>query len=168
MASLASARPLHEKFNFTVLVKGADTLHFQKASELSQEVARIDYWEGGSLIPIKQPGRVTLSDITLERGVGLDQGLHDWMNQVADVKLAGGIGAGLEVADFTREISILQLNRPKTGIIRKYKLFGVWPTNYVAGDWDNSVDEVVIETLTVTYDQYRMDNPTARRGLSGI
>jgi phage tail-like protein len=166
MASLGSARQLHEKFNFLVLVRGAEQLFFSKASELSQEVARIDYWEGGALIPIKHPGRVTLSDITLERGVGLDQSLHDWMLQVADVNLAGGIGAGQAVADFTREVSVLQRDRTKTRSLRRYKLFGVWPTNYVAGDWDNSVDEVIIETLTITYDQFQMLNPTARRGIS--
>jgi phage tail-like protein len=168
MASLGSARQLHEKFNFIVLVRGAEQLFFQKASELTQEVARIDYWEGGALIPIKHPGRVTLSDITLERGVGADQSLHDWMLQVANVNLAGGIGAGQAVADFTREFSIMQRDRTKTASLRRYKFFGAWPTRYLAGDWDNSVDEVVIESLTITFDQFRLENPTARRGISAV
>jgi phage tail-like protein len=168
MASLASARPLHEKFNFIVLIDAIENLFFSKASELSKEVARIDYWEGGAHIPIKWPGRVTFSDVTLERGVGNSRDLHDWMLQVVDDSKAGGIGAGLQPADFTRGATILQRDRTKTQTLRKYKLFGAWPTTYVAGDWDNGADEVVIETLTVTFDRYEMISPTPRRATAGI
>lgn len=168
MASLASARLLHEKFNFIVLIDAIENLFFQKASELSKEVARIDYWEGGALIPIKWPGRVTWSDVTLERGVGTSRDLHDWMLQVVDDEKAGGIGAGLQPADFTRGVTLLQRDRTKTLSLRKYKLFGSWPMTYVAGDWDNSVDEVVIETLTITFDRAQMISPTPRRLAAGI
>ena len=41
---------------------------FQKMSELSGEFADIEYFEGGALIPIKVPGRLTYADVTLERG----------------------------------------------------------------------------------------------------
>jgi hypothetical protein len=48
---------------------------FQKASELSVEVANVQYFEGGSLIPNKSPGRLTFSDVTLERGATQDRDL---------------------------------------------------------------------------------------------
>jgi len=156
MPSLAAARTLHEKFNFRVQIDGIDKLFFQKASELSQEVAQIDYYEGGALIPIKWPGRVTISDVTLDRGVGVDVDLHNWMFQVADPAKAGGIGAGLPPALYSRNISILQNDRTKTQIIRRWKLFGAWPKKYVAGEWDNTVDEVVIEMLTLAIDRFEL------------
>jgi hypothetical protein len=38
-------------------------------------VANVQYHEGGSLIPNKSPGRLTFSDVTLERGATSDQEL---------------------------------------------------------------------------------------------
>lgn len=159
MSSLASSRELHEKFNFLVRVDRTDQLFFQKCGELSQEVAKIDYYEGGALIPIKWPGRVTIADITLERGIGISVDLHRWMLEVADVAKAGGIGAGSIPADFTRNASILQRDRTKTRTLRRHNVFGAWPTKYVAGQWDNTVDEVIIEMLTITFDRFETTTP---------
>jgi len=50
---------------------------FQKASKLSVEVANVRYLEGGSLIPSKSPGRLTFSDVTLERDASQDRDLFD-------------------------------------------------------------------------------------------
>lgn len=160
MSSLASARLLNEKFNFLVTVDGMDRLFFQKCSELSRETAKIDYYEGGALIPIKWPGRVTMSDVTLERGVGTDTNFDTWARQVADPALAGGIGAGLRPDGFTRNMTVLNRDRTKLSTIRKYVLYGVWPTKYIAGEWDNTVDEVVIESLTLTFDRWELITPT--------
>ncbi len=46
---------------------GVGSAGFAKCSELSAEVAKVEYHEGGSLIPFKSPGRLTFSDVTLER-----------------------------------------------------------------------------------------------------
>ncbi|HBQ18605.1 MAG TPA: phage tail protein, partial [Myxococcales bacterium] len=35
-----------------------------------------------------------------------------------------------------------------------------WPVKFVAGEWDNDSDEVVIESVTLTYDWF--DTPTPR------
>ncbi len=56
---------------------------FQKCSELSVEVAKVEYFEGGSLIPNKSPGRLTFADVTLERGATQDRDLFDWLQDVA-------------------------------------------------------------------------------------
>jgi phage tail-like protein len=151
--SLGSSRALHEKFNFIVLVDGIEKLFFSKTSEVSHEVARIDYHEGGALLPIKWPGRVTVPDITLERGVGTSRSLHDWFVQVANLKLDAGRGAGFPVPAFIRNVTIVQRDRPRTGTLRKWRLFGCFPVKYMAGDWDNGVDAVVIESLTLAYDR---------------
>jgi phage tail-like protein len=137
-----------------VQIDGITNLFFMKTSELSQEVARIDYWEGGALIPIKWPGRVTIADITLERGSGVSEDLHNWMLEVANPRLDGGRGAGNIVPAFLRNVTIVQRDRPRTGTLRKYRLFCAWPTKYVAGDWDNGADAVVIETLTLAFDRF--------------
>ncbi len=83
-----------------------------------------------------------------------------WARQVADPSLAGGIGAGLPPDGFTRNATILNRDRTKLTTIRKYVIYGAWPTKYVAGEWDNTVDEVVIESLTLTFDRWELVTPT--------
>lgn len=161
MSSLAASRELNEKFNFLVRVEKADQLFFMKCSEVSKEVAKIEYWEGGALIPIKWPGRSTIADITLERGMGVSVDLHLWALEVTDESKAGGIGAGSLPQDFTRGVTILQRDRTKTRTQRRHNLFGCWPTKYVAGEWDNTVDEVVIETMTIAFDRFETFTPAS-------
>ena len=55
-------RSFHKRFKFLVSVDGFTgdeaKAYFQKASEVSVEVAKVEYSEGGTLIPDKSPGRV--------------------------------------------------------------------------------------------------------------
>lgn len=169
MPSLAASRQLHEKFNFIVNVDGMSVFKFMKCSELSREVAKIEYWEGGALIPVKWPGRATVADITLERGVGTEVEFDTWARQVVDPALAGGIGAGQNPIGFSRNMVISTRDRTKLVAIRKWNVYGAWPTKYVAGEWDNTVDEVIIETLTLAIDTFALVVPApAPIRLSGI
>jgi len=157
--NLTSPRLLHEKFKFLVRVEGITSAAFQKMSELSVEAAKVEYYEGASLIPIKDPGRLTYSDVTLERGASQSENFFTWMKEVSDARLTvdgGGQGSGMPSPLYKREIGIEQLERDNT-ILRTWQLANAWPTKYVAGDWDNTVDEVVIETLTLTYDYFDID-----------
>jgi hypothetical protein len=52
-------------------------------------------------------------------------------------------------------------------LMREWTLVGAWPTKYVAGDWDNTVDEVVIETLTLAYDYPRPSGGSVSAALAG-
>ena len=65
MPVIGNPRSFAKKFKF--LVEADDVSHsgFQKCSELSVEVAKVEYFEGGSLIPNKSPGRLTFADVTL-------------------------------------------------------------------------------------------------------
>lgn len=169
MASLASARSLVEKFNFTITIDAMTIAFFMKCSELKSEFAEIKYYEGGTLIPLKVPGRVTMADLTLERGVGTDTNFDTWARQVVDTSLAGGHGAGLPVAGFTRNMTVNNHDRTKLSVIRKYQVYGAWPKTYTAAAWDNTVDEVDIETLVITFDRYEMVVPTpATITLAGV
>ena len=68
MAVIGNPRSFHKKFKFIVEIDDIGHAGFQKCSELSVEVANVQYFEGGSLIPNKSPGRLTFADVTLERG----------------------------------------------------------------------------------------------------
>ncbi len=54
------------------------------------EVANVQYFEGGSLIPNKNQGRMTFADVTLERGAAQDRDLFDWFQDV--VITSSGLG----------------------------------------------------------------------------
>jgi phage tail-like protein len=151
-------RTFDKKFKFVVEIDGVGWAGFQKASELSAEVAEIVYHEGGSLLAHKDPGRVTISDVTLMRGATRDEDLWNWFKQVVDQTASGGGGAGGEGAgvvdpDFRRNAEIVQLNRDGTEL-RRWPLEGCWPKKFVAGDWDNEADENVIEQVTLSVHKF--------------
>jgi len=144
---LGTPRTFHKKFKFIVEVDGFASAGFQKCSELSVEAANVQYFEGGSLIPNKSPGRLTFTDVTLERGATSDLDMFNWFSEVAAT--ASGLGA-IE-PEFKRNLDIVQQDRDGS-TLRRWSLNNAWPTKLVAGDWDNEADENVIESVTLTYD----------------
>jgi phage tail-like protein len=149
MPIMGNPRSFHKKFRFIADWDGVGSAGFQKCSELSAEVAKVEYFEGGSLIPNKSPGRVTFSDVTLERGATQDHDLFDWFTDVALV----AAGTGLNDIDYKRNGDIVQQDRDGS-TLRRWSITGAWPTKFVAGEWDNDSDEVVIESVTLTYDLF--------------
>ena len=152
MAVIGNPRSFHKKFKFLAEFDDIGHAGFQKCSELSVEVANVQYFEGGSLIPNKSPGRLTFSDVTLERGATSDRDLFDWLQQVADASA----NAGLVEPEFKRNLDIVQQDRDGT-TLRRWSLFQAWPIKFVAGDWDNESDENVIESVTLTYDLFDLE-----------
>jgi len=157
--SFGADRQLHPKHKFLAESNKFGFSKFQKCSELSYEIAKIEYFEGGALIPIKIPGRITVTDTTLERGVSGHIDFHNWCLTVADASKGGPdgmIGGKGTVSPYFKDDVAITSRDLDNSVLREWTLLGAWPTKYVAGDWDNTVDEVVIETLTLTYDYPRM------------
>ena len=151
MSVIGTPRTFHKKFKFVVEIDGVASAGFQKCSELSVEVANVQYFEGGSLIPNKSPGRLTFADVTLERGATMDRDLHDWLAQVADA----AANTGLNEPDFKRNLDIVQQDRDGS-TLRRWRLNNAWPVKFVAGEWDNEADENVIESVTLTFDFFEL------------
>lgn len=151
MAIIGTPRSFHKKFKFVVEIDGLSYAGFQKCSELSAEVVSVQYFEGGSLIPNKSPGRLTFADVTLERGATQDHDLFDWFQDVAITSS----GLGLAGEAYKRNLDIVQQDRDGT-TLRRWSLARAWPVKFVAGDWDNEADENVIESVTLTYDFFEL------------
>jgi phage tail-like protein len=151
MTVIGTPRTFHKKFKFIVEIDGVASAGFQKCSELSIEVANVEYHEGGALIPNKSPGRLKFADVTLERGATQDHDLFDWLSEVADA----AANAGLNEPEFKRNLDIVQQDRDGS-TLRRWSLTGVWPVKFVAGAWDNEADENVIESVTLTYDFFQL------------
>jgi phage tail-like protein len=151
MPVIGNPRSFHKKFKFVVEIDGVGYAGFQKCSELSVEVAKVEYFEGGSLIPNKSPGRLTFADVTLERGATQDRDLFDWLQDVAITSS----GLGLVDPYYKRNLDVVQQDRDGT-TLRRWSLSWAWPTKFVAGEWDNESDENVIEQVTLAYDFFEL------------
>ena len=151
MAIIGNPRSFHKKFKFLIEIDGVAHAGFQKCSELSVEVANVQYYEGGSIIPNKSPGRLTFADLTLERGATQDRDLFDWFQDVA----VSASGLGLTGENFKRNLDIVQQDRDGT-TLRRWSLSRAWPVKFVAGEWDNEADENVIESVTLAYDFFEL------------
>ncbi len=151
MAVIGNPRTFHKKFKFIVEIDGVQSAGFQKCSELSVEVANVQYSEGGALIPNKSPGRLTFADVTLERGATSDRDLFDWLTEVADA----AANAGKNEPEFKRNLDIVQQDRDGS-TLRRWSITGAWPVKFVAGEWDNEADENVIESVTLTFDFFEL------------
>jgi phage tail-like protein len=151
MTIVGNPRSHFKKFKFLVSIDGVACAGFSKASSLEVECAAVSQWEGGSLIPHKSPGRLTFSDVTLERGATLDHDLFDWFQDVA----LTASGLGLPDPLYKRNLDVVQQDRDGT-TLRRWSLYGAWPVKFVAGEWDNESDENVIESVTLTYDYFEL------------
>jgi phage tail-like protein len=152
MPVFGNPRSFAHKHAFRIEVDGFTTAAaFASCSELSVETAKVEYWEGGRLIPHKSPGRLTFADVTLERGVTRDRAFHDWATAVADA----ASGLGLPTPLFKRNLDIVQLDRDGS-TLRRWSLYNAFPTKWVAGAWDASSDDVAIESMTLTYDYFEL------------
>ncbi|MEE8573054.1 MAG: phage tail protein [Gemmatimonadota bacterium] len=146
---IGSPRNFHKKFKYLVEIDGFVSFAFQTCSALEAEVATVEQWEGGALQADKSPGRATVSDITLERGVTDDLDAWNWFKEVLNMSA----GTGVVTPNHIRGVEIVQLDRDASEL-RRWALIGPWPKKFVAGDWDGTADENVVETLVLSIDGF--------------
>lgn len=144
---VGSPRSFHKKFKFLVSIDGFGSAAFQTCSDIAMEAATVEQWEGGVLISNKSPGRLTVDDVTLERGATADEDVYNWFLEMADASAH----AGLVDEEYKKDVDLVQLDRDNTAI-RRWRLHMAWPKRFVGGAWDNGADENVVETLVLAYD----------------
>lgn len=148
---VGSPRSFYKKFKFVVEIDGFEFFGFQKCSELSSEVGVVEHREGGTLLADKTPGFVTVPNITLERGATDDEDMFNWYKEVVDMN--ANLGEGLPEPQFVRDIDIVQLNRDNSDR-RRTPVTNTWPRRFVAGEWDNEAEEVVITMLELVIEKF--------------
>jgi phage tail-like protein len=151
MQITGSPRSFFHKASFICECPGLGSAAFSSVGELSVEAAVVTHWEGGAVVPYKAPGRLSFSDVQLERGATRDRDLYDWFLEVANA----ASGRGLVNNRYKRSVDVVQLDRDGT-TLRRWTLFNAWPSKFVAGEWDNDSDEVVIEAVTLVYDYFTL------------
>lgn len=146
---VGTPRSFDKKFAFLIEIDGFTYFGFSKCSELKCEVAEITHYEGGTLIPNKSAGRLKFGDITIERGATRDVDMFLWFGNVANAPA----NIGLTEVGYKRHMDIIQLDRDGTPL-KRWSLFNAWPKEFTAGEWDNNVDENVVEKLVLCYDYF--------------
>ena len=142
-------RSYYKKFAFVIEFDGVLNAGFQSCSELSAEIAVVEQWEGGAIKARKEPGRVTVPDLTLERGATDDLDLWEWFKLVANMATS----TGAVDDEYKKDGEVIALNRDGS-VRRRWALGGAWPNKFVAGAWDNTADENVIESVTLVIDDF--------------
>lgn len=149
MTILGKPRHFHTKWKFQVFVDGLGSAAFKTCSELKAEIGEVAYSEGGAIIPEKQPGRMTFSDITLERAATKDADLYNWFLITGNAALNGGLTS----PKFKRSGTIVQHDRDNR-VLRTWQISGMWPKSFVGGAWDNDADEFTMEQVVLCIDYF--------------
>ena len=133
------------KFHFEVDWGGA-RIGFTEITGLEFETEVIEYREGTSKIynKTKQPGLTKYSNITLKRGVFLnDFEFFDLWRRTVFFQEGG--------AEFRRNVSIKLLNETHVPIITWVAL-NAWPCKVQYGDLKADANEVLIETMELVHE----------------
>lgn len=153
MGLAGTVKSFDTRFKFKVEIDGFASASFSKVSGLEVEVEPIMHHEGGSLVPNKQPGLVKFGQLTLERGVTGDRDFLNWITTVVALSAAGvgAVNTGLPTPLYKRNLDIVQMDRDGA-VVKRYSVYGAWPTKYVAGEWASDANEVVVESITLEVD----------------
>lgn len=124
-------------FMFRISISGiASTVGFQKVSGLSKEIAVVDYFENMYEHAHKLPGRESIGEITLEKGMFADKvfqtAYEEFFNSTHQ----------------RRDVTITICNRFGE-VARTFSFSECWFSKYEVSDLDSSADDVIIETLTM-------------------
>ena len=154
-----------QRFRFVVTVGALDALgllraRFRTCSELAAEAAKSEIFHGGSIIPYKAPGRVTMTDVTLEQGATAEGRLFGWFAQSTFARGIGGTDGFL----FKRPVAIVEQNRDGS-TLNRWHLANAFPIRFAAGEWDNESDDFTITSVVLTYDFFA---PTSLSQVPGV
>lgn len=154
------------KYAFHVVcAKLAGRMTFKTCSEISAEVALVEHREGGSLIARKSAGLATFPPVTLTNGViskqpGQDQSMYAWFLEmcsatVQDPNGAGARGFGIAGDAYKQDLVIVQKDRDGLPI-KSIRLKNAWVGKYVVGDWDNTANEMTLQSIEIHYDWFEI------------
>lgn len=128
-------------FNFKLSISGVDAgVGFQKVGGLSKEIAVVDYFENMYEHAHKLPGRESIGEVTLEKGMYATKYFQEYYEEFFK-----GNSSGKHIR---RDVTLKIQNR-WGGDAREFGFGEAWFSKYEVSDLDSSSDDVVIETLTM-------------------
>ncbi len=136
-----AARTMEEdplvSFMFEMSISGIDSsIGFQKVSGISKEIEVIDYFENMYQHAHKLPGRESIGEITLEKGMFKDKVFQTAFEEF------------FNSTHTRRDVTIVIKNRFGSEA-RRFSFSECWFSKYEVADLDSSSSDVIIETLTM-------------------
>ena len=126
-------------YQFRVEIDGIETFGFKEVLGLSNKTDVAEYQEGGqNKFAHKFAGQTTFSNLTLKKGIVLDQSLYEWREQVINGN----------IKDALRDITIVLIS--EKGSYEKelsWRFYDVWPCKWEASTFDSMTNNIGIETL---------------------
>jgi phage tail-like protein len=128
-------------YNFKIEIDGINSTAFKECSGLDSSTGVVTYREGTdpTLGQRKLPGLLSVSNVTLRRGISSDHSLWDWRQRVASGDLQ------------RRDLSIILMSDAGEEQIR-WNLHNAWPARWTGPGFDATSDAVAIEALELTHE----------------
>jgi phage tail-like protein len=126
-------------YQFRVEIEGIEVFGFKEVLGLSNKTDVYEYQEGGqNKFTHRFAGQTTFSNLTLKKGMVLDQSIYEWRKQVIDGNLE----------DALRDITIILIS--EKGSYEKelsWRFYDTWPCKWEASTFDSMANAIGIETL---------------------
>jgi len=146
MPTLDLNRPItgfHFLVTFELFPQTPFDVRFQDVSGLSMSMATETISEGGeNRFQHKLPTRASFSDITLKRGLFVHTELYKWCKKAIE---------DFEFQPLNLVISLLDENHIPVHV---WRVFNAIPTKWELSSFNAEKNEVVIETMVITYNYF--------------
>ncbi len=124
-------------FMYNVAIGGVpSTIGFQKVGGMSKEIAVIEYLENMFEHAHKLPGRESIGELTLERGMYADKAFQTMYEEFFKTT-------------HTRFDMTITIKNRFGAIARTFSFSECWCSKFEVSDLDSTADDVLIETLTL-------------------
>lgn len=141
MPRVTTQDPL-QGYNFRISIPGVpNSVGFKKIGGLSEEIGVVEYDEGGYDYTHKLQGKKKTGELTCEKGVFANKTVENVFRNA------------LKNANYRTTITIELLGRDNK-VARKWTLAEAWCSKWEMGEFDASSEDVVVETLTIQYENF--------------
>jgi len=146
--------PDHPPFtgHFVFEVDGVRIGRFTEVSGLSVEIEQKDVIEEGGQNEYihKLPGRMKWPNLTLKRGVTVDDNLFEWF------KNSSGEGFESKRARLERKLAALAMLNSEGEILRAWVFYDAFPVKWTGPKFASASSEVAVEELEIAHHGFRV------------
>lgn len=144
----------YKNFKFRLKWDGRYVAGVSKVSALKRTTELVNHREGGDPSTDRiSPGRTKFEPITLERGVTHDPDFETWANLVYNTDG----DAAMSLKNFRKDI-ILELLNLQGNVVKSYKVFRCWVSEYQAlPELDANANAVAIEMMVLQNEGWERD-----------
>jgi phage tail-like protein len=147
MANIANPR---KQFQFSITAPGLNPFLAQKVTIPGFDIDVVEH--GDTNFKVKTGGIHNFGKITIEKistALGPDNWLANWMSEVQNVILGGGLLPSI----YKRTITIEQFSNDGLTIINRWICYGCWPSKRDGISLDRTSSENTMESIELETDQ---------------